>query len=262
MREQENKTVDLNRYIRMHHLKRKRQQEGRYQCILAGNRLEGACDVVIYDYVQNYAELFCMHFSEDGVIGHHYLGEEELAAWKYNHEVVGISYLQAITLLGDAVRQNYKYRTQDVWPVIYDSLHIQRTWQKEYYDCESCSLHWLLQGMDLISFVEVYLKAIGNKDAVLLYDMLAEEKRYGISRELYAYSWNHVLEEVQILNFEIVYIEPCTGQNGCNLYLTLCGVHEENGLMSIDMCVKIIFEDQRYHLFHEQVIEANHISRY
>ena len=47
-------------------------------------------------------------------------------------ERMTIPYQCAIILLGDAVRQNYKYQTQAAWSKMRESLHEQQIWQKEY----------------------------------------------------------------------------------------------------------------------------------
>lgn len=258
MRKDEHKTIYLNEYIKLHRVQPKYKQEGRYRCLMSGDRLEGFCDVLIYDFVQNRAELFCMRFSKTGVTEYYCLDEKEVAIWKSRNIIRRITYLQAMTLLGDAVRRNYKYQPQLAGQNWSESVHVKRSWQNDY-DYNRCSLLWLLQGLELTAFVSVYLNAICNKDAVLLYDMTAESQKHKTSRELYAYSWNHALEDVRIFSFDIDYIEQCPGEEACNLYITVYGSSQDNELLSIDLCLKLASEGQMLHLLHEQVLEANHI---
>jgi hypothetical protein len=163
---------------------------------MSGNRLAGFCEILIYDNMHNTAEVFQLYFSTKGLTEHRYLDAEEVQLWDKNkNDTVHITYRQALILLGDAVRQSYKYQRRVKWLQIYDSIHVQRVWQKEYYDYNSCSLDWLLDLQDTVQFITIYLAAIANKDAVLLYDLTASTMKQNISREVYAYSWNHVLED-------------------------------------------------------------------
>ena len=53
-----NKVIDLNMCIKAKNMQQSQKLDGRYQCAMSGNRLEGFCEVLIYDRIQNNAELF------------------------------------------------------------------------------------------------------------------------------------------------------------------------------------------------------------
>ena len=192
---------------------------------------------------------------------HHYLDYEEVTMWRqHKKDKQYITYSQALILLGDAVRQNYKYQTNAEWSYNHDSLHIQRVWKKEYYDYINSSVGWLIKILDPIEFISIYFKAIHNKDAVLLYDMTAVTKKQNISREVYAYSWNHVLEELDISEYKIVYMEQRANEKIFDVYITIYGGYGEVGVLSVDVCLKLILENERLQLLHESVLDANHVA--
>ena len=115
-----------------------------------------------------------------------------------------ITYRQALGMLGDAVRQNYKYQEKNNWLTRNPSLHLQRVWGNDFYNHASNNLVWMITGQDIKNILQIYLQAIQNKDAVLLYDLLAQQAKPQESRELYAMQWNHVLEELSIFDVDIV----------------------------------------------------------
>ena len=258
---QKNKIVSLNTCIKEREVKQKRKMDGRYQCIMSGSRLMGFCEILIIDGIYNNAEWFQLYFSTNGMTAHRYLDREEVLMWQYHkNDTVRITYRQALILLGDAVRQNYKYQTKTEWSQSHDSLHIQRIWQKEYYDYNNCSVDWLLDLQEPTQFVEAYFDAITNKDAVLLYDIMADVMKQRISREVYAYSWNHVLEELSILDYDMIYIEQSSDCKKWSIYITIYGGYEEVDMLSIDLCLKLVLENGGLRLLSEQVLDANHIS--
>ncbi len=262
MQKQKNNIVSLNTCIKERERKQARKMDGRYQCAMSGNRLEGPCEVLIYDSVGNNAELFRLYFSPKGMTEHQNLDQEEVMVWQHHkNDAARITYRQALILLGDAVRQNYKYQTKAEWSQNHDSLHIQRIWQKEYYDYNNCSVDWLLDLQEPAQFVAVYLDAIGNKDAVLLYDIMADVMKQRISREVYAYSWNHVLEELHISDYEIIYIEQIADKKSWDLHITIYGGYEVSDLLSIDLCLRLILENGGLRLLQEQVLDAAHVSK-
>ena len=228
---------------------------------MSGNRLAGFCEILIYDNIHNAAEVFQLYFSAKGLTEHCYLDMAEVQLWcKNKNDIVHVTYRQALLLLGDAVRQSYKYQKQMKWLQNYESIHIQRIWEKEYYDYTSCSLDWLLNLQDPVQFINIYLDAIANKDAVLLYDLTVSTIKQNISREVYAYSWNHVLEDFDIFNHEIAHVERGLEENGWNLYVVLYGRYGEQDLLSVDLCVKLIFENGSLYLLNEMVMDANHVA--
>lgn len=260
MQVQESKIVDLKACAKQRSVKQQRKLNGQYRCMMSGNRLAGFCEILIYDNIHNAAEVFRLYFSTKGLTEHRYLDAEEVQLWDKNkNDIVNVTYRQALILLGDAVRQSYKYQKQVKWLQNYESIHVQRIWRKEYYDYNSCSLDWLLNLQDAVQFINIYLNAIANKDAVLLYDLTASTMKQNISREVYAYSWNHVLEDFNIFNYEITHVERDLEERCWNLYVVLYGNYGGQNLLFVDLCVKLIFENGSLYLLNEMVMDANHM---
>lgn len=232
--------------------------QNQYRCAMSGNRLDGQCELLIYNCYQRTAELFSLYFSSEGQITYQYFQAEEVIRWKQSRKIVLISYRQAMTLLGDAVRRNY--REQNPWNMEHTSIHIQRVWQNEYYNSTHNNLSWLLKERDYIPFIRQYFRAVNNKDAVLLYDMLIESKRNGISRDLYAYNWNHILEEVKIIDYAVINSKKSfDGENRAYFLATCC--EDENGeYLSVDICLHLTRENGYIRLREEHILEANHIT--
>lgn len=259
MSNQKSKTIYLNAYRKDAVLWQRDEKENRYRCAMAGNRLDGVCEVLIYDRYQNCAELFLLYFSPDGLKAHRYLEREEADLWLMRREKQIIPYPCALRLLKDAVRQNYKYQTPAAWLQNYESLHARQIWQKQLED-ETRNLDLFLQQLNPEQFIEVYLNAIGNKDAVLLYDMQAAVKKHHVSRELYAHSWNHVLEELTITDFSMTCVAQNLDGKSWDIYLTVYGGYQDAEPLSVDLCLKLIRENGYMRLLYEHVLDACHIS--
>lgn len=253
------KMVHLDTYTQRKNMKKQKNQ---YQCMMAGDRLQGQCDVLIYDRYQRIAEIFYLQFCMEGVTQYQHFDEMEKALWVKKTDAVEITYEQAMLLLGDAVRLNYKHQEKTEWIELHSSLHIQRIWQKEYYDAIRCDLSWLLDIRDPIEFVEIYLKAISNKDAVLLYDLTAESAKQYDSRDVYVYSWNHILEEFEdifVLEMRTNFVER-REQTYLNVYVVLSGRQLGMEIVGVDMCLQLIEENGWLRLFLDEVLEVHCIK--
>ena len=106
----------------------------------------------------------------------------------------------------------------------------------------------------------MYLNAISNKDAALLYDMQAMSRKRHVSRELYVYSWNHALEELTIFDFTMLCAEQNIERKSWDVYLTIYGGYQDTDILSVDLCLKLIRENGGIHLLYEQVLDACHVS--
>lgn len=254
--------IVLSKYLHGLENGQMRREHDRYPCKLSGNRLEGNCELLIYNPYQRTAELFFLWFSPNGATTVQYLQEEEVMLWFVRHTACEISYAQAMLLLGDAVRRLYRERgAGNPLCETHDSIHVQRAWQGAYDSAEERSLAWLLCEESFVSFIKCYFQAINNKDAVLLYDMMAEAARPLQTRELYAYNWNHVLEEVTIVDFAVAERKKIPGEQRWEYYLILCGQTAEGTLLSVDVCLHLVRENGYVRLWEEQVLEASHIAK-
>ena len=254
---QKNKVIDLNMCIKTKNMQQSQKLDGRYQCIVSGNRLAGFCEVLIYDRIQNNAELFQLQFSSNRMTECWCFDKEEVLLWRYHRtDTQSLIYHQALILVGDAIRQNYKYQQQEDCSQLYASLHVQRIWEKGYYDYVNYRVDWLLKLGNPEQFVTAYLKAICNKDAVLLYDMTASTKKYNISREVYAYHWNHVLEEIKMGSYTLTDSKQLTNDEEKMCYLTICGEYANGKQLLIDVCLHLVYENGSMRLQEEHILEA------
>lgn len=237
------------------------EKQHQYQCMLSGDRLDGYCELLIYNCYQRTAELFTLCFSPGKQTTLQYFQEEEVVLWKQSRAVCHISYHQAMTLLGDAVRRVYQEQgAKNVWSAAHASIHIQRIWQNAYYNSVQSSLAWLLKERDYTSFIKQYFHAVNNKDAVLLYDMMAENKRKAIGRELYAYNWSHELEELRINDCIVLHSEKLATTETWAYYVTICGEYPSGELLLVDICLYLVLENGSVRLQEEHVLEANHTT--
>ena len=258
MGQRTNKLIEL----KMYEAKKKKREivienrteyDRQYLCMMTEGRLQGQCQVLVYDRFQNSPELFILYFVSEGLKEHYYLTIDEMELWKQKHQIAQITYRQALTLLGDAMRYAYKQKTYIEEPA---SLHIQRVWQNAYYDEVNNTLCWLLEDLSLQQFVTTYATAIGHKDAALIYDMLAVRAKESTSREIYVYSWNHVLEEVDSLEAEILDIEHNASENSWTVYLFLKEVKRLHPV-SVSACLQIVYENGGFRLLREAILEAD-----
>ena len=261
MKDSKNKVIYLHACQQEVTQQKQAGEDGQYQCLLSGQRLDGYCELLIYNRYQKNGELFFLSFCEEKQTTLHYLQEEEILLWKHRHTFTGILYNQAMTLLGDAVRRVYKEQgPQNPWNESHHSVHVQHTWQNEYYNSIQSNLDWLLQEREFVPFIKLYFSAINHNDAVLLYDMLTEDAKHNTVRELYAYNWNHVLEDVNIIDFAVIDGHPVPESVLWMYYLTICGEYPNGEILSVDVCLHLTREHGYVRLQEEQVLEASHIS--
>ncbi len=238
-----------------------KEKQHQYWCMLSGNRLDGDCELLIYNCYQRTAELFTLCFSPEGQTVLQYFQEEEVWLWKQSRTVRTISYHQAMTLLGDAARRLYHEQgAQNVWSAEHTSIHIQRIWQNTYYNSAQSSLSWLLTEKECVPFIKQYFRALNNKDAVLLYDMMAEHKKAGLVRELYAYNWSHELEELQIKDWIVIHSEKLPAEEAWVYYVTICGEYPHGAVLSVDICFQLVAENECIRLQDAHILEASHIA--
>lgn len=228
-----------------------------YQCFVSDGRLEGVCQLLICERGQQTAELFHLNFSKSGLCRQTYFyRSSQIKDWMAEMEYQEITYRQALGMLGDAVRQNYKYQEKNNWLTRNPSLHLQCVWGNDFYNHASNNLVWMLTGQDIKNILQIYLQAIQNKDAVLLYDLLAQQAKPQESRELYAMQWNHVLEELSIFDVDIVEVLEQAEKTGrYSLFATIYGENEAGKLLSIDLHLELLEEQGAFRILRERVLE-------
>ncbi len=252
---QEEKIISFNRYAET--IRQKEKNMG-YQCFATEDRLAGFCDLLICEAGMQAAESFSLKFTPEGLIQHRYLHSgRETNAWLQERSYTKITYLQALGLLGDAVRQCYKYKTQQSLQEP-RSVHLQRIWNDDYYNEES-NLRWMLSCQDEMTILKTYLCALGHKDAALIYDMTVEQEREEQNREVYAYQWSHVLEDFEIFDFEIMERVAERGKEDRTFFLTIYGELNRYKVLSVDMCLRMVREQGYLRILGERVLEARRI---
>lgn len=251
--------------IEFSELERRRQLQryGQYECLVTLGRLEGHCELLICERGKQKGELFSLSFSQKGMTGYTQLRQRmQVEEWLDTHEYSRITYFQALGLLGDAVRQNYKYRTDSDRINANPSIHLQRIWSPEFYNDVDSSLSWVLCRQDMQTILHAYLRAIGNKDAVLLHELQAEQSRDGQTRNAYVLRWNHVLEDWRIFDFQILTcIENNKKEEDVTFFLTTYCEGNEQQVLSVDMCLRVIREKGYFRILTDQVLEARYIYK-
>lgn len=252
----ENNIIEFHTCKTLKELHDKKKQFGRYRCKMFGAREEGFCEVLIYDGFHDTAELFILYYSYEKILRQFSFNQKEALYWLKKNNARSITYTQAIILIGDAVRQNYKYCFKKVQEAEFASIHLERVWNKEYYDEMEWDFSQISSEQDPKQFVRLYLNAIQNKDAALLFDLMAMEQTMHTTRDLYMHSWNHELEEIRIFDYEIVSLDEGVGENVWQIYLVVLGERQDRKLLTIDLCIKLILENRCLKLLNEQILEA------
>lgn len=243
-----------------HYAERIRQKEKNmgYQCFATEERLAGFCDLLICEAGMQSAESFSLNFTPEGLTKHQYLHSgRETDAWLQERTYTRITYLQALGLLGDAVRQSYKYKEEPLLQKIH-SVHLQRIWNDEYYN-EHSNLDWMLSCQDEMTILQTYLCAVGNKDAALIYDMTVKQERDAQSREVYTYQWSHALEDFEMFDFEVMERIAEREKEDKTFFLTVYGELERYKVLSVDMCLRIVREQGYLRVLEERILEARRI---
>lgn len=234
-----------------------------YECYITLERLRGYCDLLICEQNHHFADWFFLRFSPEGLIRHTPLRTNRgVENWLHNRESRKITYLQAIRLLGDAVRQRYKYQKETDWIYEEQCIHLQRIWQEQFYSDSVTGLDWMIPKQECAAMLKTYFRALKNKDAVLLYDLSAEQVKAEERRSMYAYKWNHVLEDMYIFDFEVdrQSVSP-NGENDYTLYITAYGEYQGKQMMEVDMWLRIVLEQGYYRILQEQILESRSIYK-
>ena len=234
---------------------KKRKQVG-YECFVTTERLKGHCDLLIYETGHRTAEYFCLRFSPEGLVRYERLHDRMQIKQRFDtRDCRQISYLQAIRLLGDAVRQSYKYATNTQWIDDIQSVHLHRIWDETYYNDKE-DMDWLLPNQDCADMLQTYFCALGNKDAALLYDMSAATVQAEERRSMYAYNWSHVLEDMHIYDFSVDQLSVNqNGEEDYTLFVTVYGDYAGRQMMEVDLRLRIIRERGDFRILQEQVLE-------
>ena len=246
----------LEQSIQEKRRKRINETEEFYNSFLYGDRLRGDYEVLICEKNQHFAEWFALSVSEDGLKRHAYFDKKtEIMEWIKKQNCRPISYQKAIGLLGDAVRQNYKYQKEQKWMEQTEkaSKHLQRIWIEEYYN-QNSTLQWLLRGQDLSSILELYFFAICNKDAALMYDLLDISVKSEQKRDLFMHHWNHPLDELDLFDFEV--IEKVCVAEKCEIFLLLYGNYQKNRFLEIDVYLQLQYRKEQIYILKEKVLEV------
>ncbi len=239
---------------------KKQKTEYGYRCYVTLERLNGYCDLLICRDNMIFGEWFHLSFSPEGLLRHSVLQTTTIGQWLTEHPHKEITYLQAIRLLGDAVRQQYKYQKSVDWVQGVNSIHLQRIWQSEYYnDCLE-EVEWLLPKQSCKDLLHTLFLALSNRDAVLLYDMSAKRVQQTEKRSMFAHIWNHALEGMNILGYEVDKQSVfCNGADDYTLFLTVYGANRAKQILEVDVCLRLIEEQERFRIVQDCVLEPRAI---
>lgn len=244
---------------------RRRSQSGElsYRCFVTTERLKGVCTLLVCGRGRQTAELFYLDFRCKGLYKQDYFyREHQIQDWLRATDHLEITYQQALGVLGDAVRQNYKYQMELEWLKRNRSLHLQRIWNGEFYNSAANDLSWALVGRTAADVLDIYLEAVRNKDAVLLYDLFARSAKPREQRDVYALHWSHVLEGVSIFDVHVAEERELGGQPaGCTLFATLYGETEAGTVLSVDLHLELLAERGGFFISRERVLESRAFYR-
>lgn len=237
--------------------------DGKYECFITLERLYGYCNLLIYERERNYADWFFLKFSPEGLSRHTTIRtKHKIESWLQERTTRKITYLQAIRLLGDAVRQRYKYHKETDWIHEEQCIHLQRIWQEQFYSDAVDGLEWLLPKQECAAMLKTYFRALNNKDAVLLYDLSANQIKAAERRSMYAYSWNHVLEDMHIFDFQVDRQSISHNGNGeYALYITAYGEYIGKRMLEVDLCLRVIQEQGTFRIVQDQILESRSIYK-
>ena len=229
-----------------------------YICYVSLERLAGHCELLICELDLQNAEWFHLSFTPEGKWRMSQMKyKANIEKWIASGNYQRITYLQAMRLLGDSIRQYYKYNSSEDWIESCNSIHMDRIWDEEYYNDWSSELHWSLPMQEFEKLLATYLHALRNKDAVLVYDLSAREVQQQERRSMYAHHWGHELEDFRVIGGRID--KDNVTHNGIDdytLYLTLYGSSKDTQLMEVDLRLRIIKEDGMFRILEELVLEA------
>lgn len=173
-----------------------------YRIFVTKTRLQGYCRMLIFEAnYQEGAEYFGLRFDEEGISDHQIFADaskEEIKQFLQKEPYEEITYEQGITLLRDALLQNYRYgKHVDLLGTI-TSRHMGSA---VYYDtAKRPDMSFYVQDMDQTVAAECYLEACVSSDSGLAYDLLApSQRKRQNSREAYCHAWNHELQSCRIL---------------------------------------------------------------
>ena len=236
------------------------QQQELYACYVTLERLNGYCDLLIRDRATGRADWFFLRFSPEGIIRYTTLEQAEVPQWLERRAHCSITYLQAIRLLGDAVRQRYKYHESTDWIPEAQSVHLRRIWQEEYYRDAAGDISWFLPKQECSAMLQTWLQALGNKDAVLLYDLSASQVQGRAQRSLFAHCWSHALEDFKILGYEVDRESVLyNGMDDYTLSLTVYGSSRDRQMLSVELRLRLVEEQAGFRILHDQVLESRSI---
>jgi len=249
------KVIPFQKCVAQLQSKTANRQDGAYDCFMSGDRLKGACELLICERGTQKAEQFCLSFTPEGLTQHRYLSSRnERQKWLEENSYCSVTYQQALTLLGDAVRQNYRYKKGLDWINRDGSCHLQRIWMRGSAQTQEL-LQRLLSQKTARAIVQLYLSALSHKDAALLYDLQAKQLRQMETRELYIFNWHHALEDLEMFDYELM-DQVQYGQESCGFFITVYGVLQHQKALSVDVSIRVGLEDGNLRIFRERVLEA------
>ncbi len=173
-----------------------------YRVFVTRTRLQGYCRMLVFDaQYDEGAEYFGLRFDEEGIADYQCFADadrDEIRQFLQQEEYEEISYDQGITLLRDALLQNYRYgRHMKVLSKV-KSCHLMNAVQ--YEPAKRPEMNFYLKDTDQMLVAEYYLEACANSDAGLTYDLLSAKLRADMAgRELYCHTWNHEMQSCRIL---------------------------------------------------------------
>ena len=227
----------------------------KYLAYATKSRCNGYCRLWIISKVQKRVEYFELKFNREGIADYRSIygkkNMENVFGEEYRYR---ITYAEALQLLGDAVRQNYKYgRNLELVEQI-NSVHLEECWQQEW---RTKHKSYVLgeKTLALTDLISLYIQSIAQEDSSLFYSLMAEEAQ-GENRDLYLYNWYHPLEGFifRDVTIEAVHYRVLTGE--IEVWLLAEASRLDGLVLEIDLSLLCLHTDGGYRIKNEKINEV------
>lgn len=232
----------------------------KYLVYVTRTRQKGYCRLWIIQMQRKHLEYFDLQFNQEGLVDYRSVyGKKNIMTMLGEEKRQRISYGEAIMLLGDAIRQNYKYERHLELVEQIRSLHVERSWQQEWRDKERGDLMGI-NHLPLLSMIRLYLQSIEQEDSSLCYDLLTEEMR-GENRELYLHTWTHPLAGYDVEDVEIASIDGHVLQEEVEVWLLAIVIRPDGKKLETDIGLCCRYTEDGYRIQEERIGEVREFCR-
>lgn len=236
-----------------------RSRDKNYFVYATKGRCEGYCSLWIIDAPQRHLEYFELKFNREGIIKYRSIyGKKNFNEVSSSEKYRKISYMEALQLLGDAARQNYKYGCNLKLVESINSIHLERSWRKEW---QIKNKNYILaeKNISVLELVSLYTQSLSQEDGALYYSLfiIDEEKE---NRDLYLHTWSHPLAGFLFQKIEIETLYYDVLAKSIQIWLVVQAKRPDNLKLELDLCLMCIHTEEGYRIEEEKVKEVRRKS--